>query len=137
VGGLAELALEGSRQRTDASELRFSQLGQEDLAHAPIVGIRAPLREATRFELVDHRDHRARIDRRLLVELLLAHPGMSGDDRHHPEVAGMQALGLERETESAARSLAEAREQVAGVGAELTRYRSVLPHCAIHSTRRT
>src|SRR5215212_1079822 len=110
--GLARLTLEHPH-------LPLAFLGQVERLPAPVLGVHAALCESALLEVVEDRDHRARVDAPKRREVLLRDPGALGNDGHEAKLPRVEAVGLELCDEAPARLLAEVSEQKARVAREL------------------
>src|ERR1700727_1152144 len=126
-----QLVLQLCRLARDSTLEALASRRQVDRPRTAVVRVLTPLGEPACLQLIDHRDHRARVDRRLLVQLLLRQTRARSDDRQHAEVTSVEAGRLEYLAEAPARGLAEAREQIARKHAQLMRYRRAHPHAII------
>src|SRR4051812_37349739 len=121
VGRLARFALEDP-------DLTRPFLGEVDRAATPVGRVHATLGDAARLEVVEQRDHRARVHAGQRREVLLRDPRALRDDRDQSELTRMEAVGLEQRKEVAPRFLAQVAQQEAGVSRELFRWQVRVEH---------
>src|SRR5436190_14628271 len=134
VEGREDLVGKAGGDLSRALELAPALLREVHGVLAAIARVRAPLREPHLLELVDHRDHRARVDQRALDEVALRGPGVRVDQVHDPEVAGVEVERLERLREQRRHPLAVPGEQESGCARERLGRRVVESNWVTHVT---